>query len=373
MCSLNLIVMKANSREQMLWIVRCITDSLENDLTEHGVQDFTTRCLKGTSGSSGFIALSICKLEMLNHFLTNVGSKLARDEFRQMLGSMIDHPTFRSWCGSPKESADLSWQGQLLDSEVKAVNFFKCIFNGTLDSHLKQILKGSGQIDDVMANEKLLSMTNEILGAIDDEAHGPGGKPVVKDTEGEDEHRMPTLEDLVGDAEILAESNADLQAHLTVVKEYIARFVTFVTSSGESVTKTTEVLKGTLLPKFPVRSEKHWCIWYDSKSAGESSAQPNCRVPAFQAKLAKCNVQASLQAHEQEDLGDQCLVFMLDGFRSLDTQMGKCIVSPDGAALPKTKTTYQVCYCEKHSEPASPCTVAKFPRWRACMSSAGKD
>ena len=137
MCSLNLIVMKANSREQMLWIVRCITDSLENDLTEHGVQDFTTRCLKGTSGSSGFIALSICKLEMLNHFLTNVGSKLARDEFRQMLGSMIDHPTFRSWCGSPKESADLSWQGQLLDSEVKAVNFFKCIFNGTLDSHLK--------------------------------------------------------------------------------------------------------------------------------------------------------------------------------------------------------------------------------------------
>ena len=159
------------------------------------------------------------------------------------------------------------------------------------DGLLKSILKASSSIEDIFASEKMIELTTEMMDALEAELH-PGSRdisglvPLCPEA-------CPTLEELVGDA-VLAVTKADeLTEHLAHIKDYIARFVTFVVTS-DSVSKSKQVLEATVLPKFPVRNEKYWAMFYDAKSAGESSAQPGSRFPAYQKKTLKKEIRSAV-------------------------------------------------------------------------------
>ena len=346
--SLEQITMKCKSQDQMKWVVQGIHDSLVHLPSEFGVGAFSFRQLKGSGGSVGQIALFLAKQEIFAHFKSTYVSKIPRDEFKEMISTeMCSHVSFRNLLGAPGHDAhvDKSWLGGLCESENFAVNFIKnVVYNGVHDGLLKSILKASSSIEDIFASEKMIELTTEMMDALEAELH-PGSRdisglvPLCPEA-------CPTLEELVGDA-VLAVAKADeLKEHLAHIKDYIARFVTFVVTS-DSVSKSKQVLEGTVLPKFPVRNEKYWAIFYDTKSAGESSAQPGSRFPAYQKKTLKKEIHSAVGAHGQEDLGETCIVMIMDGFRSLEAQFSKDLVNVHGDAMTKQRQTFQVAYDEK--------------------------
>lgn len=346
--SLEQITMKCKSPDQMKWVVMGIHDSLVYLPSEFGVGAFSFRQLKGSGGSVGQIALFLAKQEILGHFKSTFVAKIPRDDFKEMISTeMFSHVSFRALLGAPGHDAhvDKSWLGGLCESENFAVSFIKnVVYNGVHDGLLKSILKASSSVEDIFASEKIVELTTEMMDALEAELH-PGSKeisslvPLCPEA-------CPTLEELVGDAALAIAKADELKEHLAHIKDYIARFVTFVVTS-DSVSKSKQVLEGTVLPKFPVRNEKYWAIFYDTKSAGESSAQPGSRFPAYQKKTLKKEVHSALGAHGQEDLGESCIVMIMDGFRSLESQFSKDLVNVHGDAMTKQRQTFQVAYDEK--------------------------
>ena len=141
------------------------------------------------------------------------------------------------------------------------------MYNGVHDGLLKSILKASSSIENIFASKKMIELTTEMMDALEAELH-PGSRDISGSVPLCPE-ASPTLEELVGDA-VLAVAKADeLKEHLAHIKDYIARFVTFVVTS-DSVSKSKQVLEGTVLPKFPVRSEevlgyflRHQVSWWE--------------------------------------------------------------------------------------------------------------
>lgn len=346
--SLEQITMKCKSPDQMKWVVQGIHDSLVYLPSEFGVGAFSFRQLKGSGGSVGQIALFLAKQEILSHFKSTYVAKIPHDEFKEMISAeMSSHKSFRSMLGAPGHDAhvDKSWLGGLCESENFAVSFIKnVVYNGVHDGLLKSVLKASSSVEDIFASEKMVELTTEMMDALEAELH-PGSKdisglvPMCPEA-------CPTLEELVGDAALAVAKAEELKEHLANIKDYISRFVTFVVAS-DSVSKSKQVLEGTVLPKFPVRNEKYWAFFYDTKSAGESSAQPASRFPAYQKKTLKKEIHSALGAHGQEDLGEACIVMIMDGFRSLETQFSKDLVNVHGETMTKQRQTFQVAYDEK--------------------------
>lgn len=60
---------------------------------------------------------------------------------------------------------------------------------------------------------------------------------------------------------------------------------------------------------------KNLVLWYDSKSAGESSSQPNVRLPPFRNKDLQKWVHALLRLDDEDTLPKTHMVCYLDGGR----------------------------------------------------------
>ena len=347
--SLEQITMKGKSQEKMIWIMRSIMDSLDHLPNEFGVQNFTFRMLKGVSGAVGYIQLCLAKLDLMDHFVSTVLCKFPRDSFKDFVKvNLLGHETFRKHCGSPSHAADLSWQAEYTDSEIQAVQFLKnVIYNSVLDGRLKTVLKGSTNIEDLMASQKISELVSEMLESLEGEQN-PSGKDVVADRALEQEEASVSLASLVA-SDLLEdpERAKELEEHFRSIKEHTSRYVTF-TPSEQSTTKTQQLLEATVLPRLPSSTKgKYWAIWYDTKAQGESSAQPHCRVPAFQKATFKKRVQAALAAHQQDSLGDNTLVLAMDGMRRIDNELTSSIVRVDGEAIARVKSTFHVAYDEK--------------------------
>ena len=228
------------------------------------------------------------------------------------------------------------------------VQFLKvAVFGKTLDPHFKTILKGGTNIEDVMLSQKVADLVSEILLKLEAEiSPGKVKESVLAADDDEDPETKVSLESLV-DSELLEdEENAkELQEHLRAVKEYAGRFITF-RPFEQSVLKTQQLLEGTVLQKFPVRG-KYWCVWYDTKTQGESSAQPHCRCPPYQKATFKKHVHAAFQARGETEITEETLVMCMDGFRSLEAQFSKDLVLPSGDVMMKSRNTFQVAYDEK--------------------------
>ena len=108
------------------------------------------------------------------------------------------------------------------------------------------------------------------------------------------------------------------------------------------------ILAASSLPKMPVK-HKHWAILYDTKTSGESSSQPNCRVPQFRKDHFRKCVHACLKARGEDDIEANALVLVLDGWRSLDSMITNSLVTVENgeAMTDRTKTIFQVIYDEK--------------------------
>ncbi|CAK9022735.1 unnamed protein product [Durusdinium trenchii] len=348
MSALEQITMKCKTPENVLWVMRSIMDYMHNMPDEFGAQNFTFRQLKGAQGSVGYIQLFLTKKEIMEHFLTNVLSKFPRDEFKDFVkGNLTSHQGFRSFCGSEQEAVDLSWQGEHSDAEIQSVQFLKIVvFSKALDGHLKTVLKGTTNIEDVMMSQKVADIVTELMLKLEAEINPGAVKSSALVPDDDCEETKVSLESLV-DSDLLEDEDKarDLQEHFKAVQEYVGRFITFRVAE-QSVLKTQQALEGTVLKKFPVRG-KHWCIWYDTKVQGESSAQPHCRCPPYQKATFKKHVQAALAVRDQSELGEQTLVMCMDGFRSLEGQFSKDLQQPSGDPMVKNRTTFQVAYDEK--------------------------
>lgn len=347
--SLEQIVMKGKSPEAMMWIMLSVRDYLQHLPDEFGAQNFSFRQLKGQN-SAGYIQLFLTKREIMEHFCTNMLVKFPNEIFKDFVKqNLTTHQGFRQLCGSSSTEVDLAWQAEYSDAEVSAIQFLKnVVYSKNIDGSLKSILKGNSNIEDVMASQKIAESTSELLEKLDAELNPGKDKSAAAllqedDMQGE---ASVSLECLV-DTDLLEneETAKELQEHFVAVKEFVSRFITF-TPAEQSVVKTQQLLEGTVIKKMPVKA-KFWCVWYDTKTAGESSAQPHCRPPPYQKATFKKHLHAALAAHELTEMDEKVLVMCMDGFRSLESAISKDIVKADGDPMTKSRTSYQIAYDER--------------------------
>lgn len=347
--SLEQIVMKGKSPEAMMWIMLSVRDYLQHLPDEFGAQNFSFRQLKGQN-SAGYIHLFLTKREIMEHFCANMLAKFPNETFKDFVKqSLTTHEGFRHLCGSPIHEVDLAWQAEYSDAEVLAINFLKnVVYSKNMGGSLKTIIKGNSNIEDVMASQKIAELTSELLEKLDAEIN-PGkatsGAALLQDDDMEGE-AVVSLESLVETDLLQNEETAkELQEHFVAVKEFVSRFITF-TPAETSVVKTQQLLDATVIKKMPVKA-KFWCLWYDTKNAGESSAQPHCRPPPYQKATFKKHLHAALAAHELTEMDEKVLVMCMDGFRSLESVISKDLVKADGDAMAKSRTTFQIAYDER--------------------------
>ena len=119
----------------------------------------------------------------------------------------------------------------------------------------------------------------------------------------------------------MEEANSWFQA----CQEHVRCFAKFVVQTKGKDDLAT-ILAASSLPKMPVK-HKHWAILYDTKTSGESSSQPNCRVPQFRKDHFRKCVHACLKARGEDDMEANALVLVLDGWRSLDLMITNSLVT----------------------------------------------
>ena len=226
------------------------------------------------------------------------------------------------------------------------------MFEPKTDGTLKSLLKGCSELEEIISKKPWCDMIQEVMDKLDSDLAVPA--PPAKDLPQDPEERSACelqMDELL-DVELLTQLSGDedrmgeVEEWLQACQEHARQFVKFVVQP-KSKDSSKELLQGSALVRMPVRG-KYWGLVYDTKSSGEASAQANARVPNFRKEHLKKCLHAALQARGATELEENGLVFVLDGWRSLDQLATSAMVGVDSgeAFTDRCKSSFTILYDE---------------------------
>ena len=195
------------------------------------------------------------------------------------------------------------------------IDFVKnVVFGSQYDGNLRNALKGVTKAEDLLAAEPFKPMLDRI--------HDELGKMVQTgqddDREDASDAGRPVLHEVLG--EIIAEEDSDAAAELLTfarqAEEIVDQFIKLI-AEQESNSAMVAVMQG--CPA--AQTTKRAIFVYDSKCAGEASAQPHVRRPQFRRDHFSKVLGAFCRSRGSDQLQDPDLLLFFDGGRQLAPMM----------------------------------------------------
>lgn len=183
------------------------------------------------------------------------------------------------------------------------------VFGTNIDGAIKSCLKATANVQEIICNCTPLSgMIEEIVDMLAKEVT-PAPAALEQETAVENGNGSATsdleLGHLVSKEQIALDTDDQLPGWRDHLDETLAKFITLL-PDGDSAMAQAEELK-----RLSVMQEKviggNIMLLYDSKSAGEASSNPNCRLPSFNSKHLMKHVQAFVLAKAASADQDCCL------------------------------------------------------------------
>ena len=200
----------------------------------------------------------------------------------------------------------------------------KVVFGSQYDDNLRNVLKGATKAEDLLASEPFKALLDRI--------HEELAKMVLAgndeaDEEDASEAGRPVLHEVLG--EILAEDGSDAAAELMTLakqaEELVDQFVKLVVEQDSNVAMVA-VMQSCPASQTPKRA----ILIYDSKCAGEATAQPHVRRPQFRRDHFGKVLNAFCQSRGADQLSENDLLLFFDGGRQLAPMMLSCCVRQGG-------------------------------------------
>lgn len=185
------------------------------------------------------------------------------------------------------------------------------IFGIALDSHLKTVSGDSMSVQEIVAQNPLKEIFDEILDNVRQERSkdecgiaADGGSAAEGSAEicGGDALEVP-LSMLVTVKQLEADVEDALPRWREFLEQQTSQFVKLI-PEPDTYSLLADSLRET------VAKEKHAgnvVLWYDVKTAGEASSNPNCRIPPLRAAHLKKMVQGFISCRGSAEAGSACV------------------------------------------------------------------
>ena len=177
------------------------------------------------------------------------------------------------------------------------------MYGVTTDGSLKTALKASSEPKELLGASPFKEMLEEILALLAPPPHGgPAAMEIVQSTE-TDSVAVDglTLETLAVPAEVLQKHESSLTTWLATLREHQSTFVRLISQGDGSVGQISALLDGSVVKH--LGADQRLLIFYDTKCAGEASAQAHVRLPGFGQERFKTMMQSVLTTRKDLQRG----------------------------------------------------------------------
>ncbi|CAE7657740.1 unnamed protein product [Symbiodinium sp. CCMP2592] len=357
------ICKRCHSTADAVWVLSTLKDLISGG--SWGPKDFNERTLLGKNQSGrGDLVLWIAKREILQWVLTSwltCGPRqehFPNDDVELLKAKIASHSDYRAACGGFGAKVDLTWQAEMHESTRKVLGFLESLIYGTRqDSHLKSAIKTTTVPKDILAQEPFAAQLQEAKDCRakelpadalkqDEKMEPSPATGAMNFTEPELETLSRLLPEGVTTQDLDEESTTELKDFVQLAAKRVDMFWTPVLMMENREGMQVE-LKPTPVASFAkkLKAGQNLLIYMDTKVAGESSAQPHCRVPAFSTKVPRESLGALLKIWSLSEMPDNVVVAFADGYRpGLENNLNQVFVHPDGDYLTKSRCLQHISY-----------------------------
>lgn len=243
----------------------------------------------------------VLKKTLLDYFLKDGAAdcNISAEDLSVLKSICASHAEFRKKCGGGNVKVDISWQGTRGEAFCASVSFLaSVIFGCEHDGAIKQAIKSSTQPEAVFGQspfkeilEQIQSCTAKVM-----KINTEPGLSANMAPEADMLRSFLTTEQL----QKMKEEEADsLRTWADAALQHVARYVKLFVEPTTHLL-LAEVLSSTVMAEGPGTHNSHSVVYYDVKTAGESSSHAHVRPPSFKQERLRKVVQGYLIARGVE-------------------------------------------------------------------------
>ncbi|CAK9007427.1 Uncharacterized protein SCF082_LOCUS9454, partial [Durusdinium trenchii] len=355
MSVLEAVCMKTKKIDEMLWILHSIEDMLMRG--EVSNKAFTNRTLKGGRTGGGTRGL-------LDEFLAKKGLLKYLAEESQNWGRKRQLPKFQ-------EGADLSWMGSLTEAERLLIHMIKnVVYRNGHDGQLRTSLKTSTLPADIVCHEPFNKMIEVIKEEIDKMRRAQKQGVEGEESQGAGDKTGIFVHELLPDLSLSVDEDDDETAQKLIsyakeAEQLVDQFVRLVVEQ-DSMQGMGQILESCA----SMSNDQRAILVYDTKVAGEATAQPHVRRPQFRKDHFQKIASAFTRGRGGPQPRSEDAVCVLDGGRQLSSLvLGACVKffgDEQGQHWEKKQRQEAMVHYDEQSVRSRKCLVLPYDQEQGC-------